>query len=47
MYYVGGWSKELELIMKKLVGVKAKDVLQKIQKATCLVLAQCNTYVTV
>ena len=30
--------------MKKFVGVKAKGVLQRMQKATCLVLAQRNTY---
>ena len=31
---LGRWSKELELTMKKLVGVRAKEVLQRIQKDT-------------
>ena len=44
MCYIGGCSKKLELTMKKLVGAKAKGVLQRMQKATCLVLAQFNTY---
>ena len=30
--------------MKMLVGVRAKGVLQKMKKATCLLLAQYNTY---
>ena len=44
MCYIGGWSKERELTMKMLVGVRAKGVLQKMKKATCLLLAQYNTY---
>ena len=30
--------------MKKFVGAKEKDVLRGMRKATCLVLAQLNTY---
>ena len=44
MCYIGRWSKELELTMKMLVGVRVKGVLQKMKKATCLVLTQYNTY---
>ena len=31
---LGGWSKELEVTIKMLVGVRAKDVLRRRQKAT-------------
>ena len=31
---MGGWSKELEQTMKKLVGAQSKSVLKKMQKAT-------------
>ena len=32
---LGGWNKDLDVTMQKLVGSKAKDVLKKMQKA-CL-----------
>ena len=34
IHALGGWSKALELTMKKLVGTKAKYILKKMQKAT-------------
>ena len=38
MCYVGGWSKELELTMKMLVGVRAKGVLFFLSRSFLLLL---------
>ena len=35
LHVLGGWNKDLDVTMQKLVGSKVKDVLKKMQKA-CL-----------